>query len=92
MLVLFARSDARTYTARWTWASKKCILLGKIKDGPNVKIGSRNLNQEIVKERHDKTYHGASAGSFADAAIFPGVGVVATLWDAVREERHVFLL
>jgi hypothetical protein len=41
--------------------------------------------QEKIKARHDKTYHGAFADSFVDAAIFAGVAVLATPWDTVRE-------
>ena len=48
--------------------------------GHEVKMGSRNPSQERIKAWVEKTKHGVSAGSFAEAAIFGEIAVLATHW------------
>ena len=48
--------------------------------GRQVKIGSRKPGSEKVKTMLPKIGHGATAGSFAEAASFAEVAVLATLW------------
>jgi hypothetical protein len=48
--------------------------------GHEVKLGSRNPNQEKIKAWVEKTKHGVSAGSFAEAAAFGEIAVLATNW------------
>jgi hypothetical protein len=56
--------------------------------GHSVKIGSRNPDQEKIRQWVAKTGATASAGSFADAAAFGELLVLATAWsgtaDAIR--------
>ncbi len=48
--------------------------------GHEVKMGSRNPNQEKIKAWVEKTGHGVSAGTFAEAATFGEIAVLATNW------------
>ena len=52
--------------------------------GHEVKMGSRNPNQEKVKVWLDKTGQGVSAGTFAEAAAFAEVAVLATHWEGTE--------
>jgi len=54
---------------------------GFIELGHAVKIGSRNPKQEKITEwmtKHDKAK--VSSGTFAEAASFGGLNVIATSW------------
>ncbi len=53
---------------------------GFAKLGHQVKIGSRDPNQEKVKTWVQKTGAGVSSGSFAEAAAFGEMVVLSTLW------------
>jgi predicted dinucleotide-binding enzyme len=53
---------------------------GFVKYGHQVKMGSRNPNQDKVKAWLEKVGKGASAGTFAEASAFGEVAVLATLW------------
>ncbi len=53
---------------------------GFVKLGHSVKMGSRNPNQEKIKAWLAKTGANASAGTFAEAAAFGDLAVLATLW------------
>jgi predicted dinucleotide-binding enzyme len=53
---------------------------GLAKLGHDVKMGTRNPGQEKVKAWLDKTKHGVSAGTFAEAAAFAELAVLATNW------------
>jgi predicted dinucleotide-binding enzyme len=53
---------------------------GFVKLGHPVKMGSRNPDQEKVKAWLAKTGVNASAGTFAEAAAFGDLVVLATLW------------
>ena len=62
---------------------------GFIELGHTVKIGSRDPNQKKVTEWIDKRDKGvASSGTFAEAASFGELNVIATSWagtaDAIR--------
>lgn len=59
---------------------------GFLEIGDTIKIGSRNPNQQKVTEwiaKHDKTK--ASSGTFAEAASFGELDVVATSWAGTGE-------
>lgn len=63
---------------------------GFIELGHNVRIGSRDPNQSKISEWINK--HGrknASAGTFADTAIFGDIIVLATLWTGTPEAIHL---
>ena len=53
---------------------------GFVKYGHQVKMGSRNPNQDKVKAWLEKVGSSASAGTFAEASAFGEVAVLATLW------------
>jgi hypothetical protein len=53
---------------------------GFVKLGHSVKMGSRNPNQEKIKTWLARTGENASAGTFAEAAAFSDLAVLATLW------------
>jgi predicted dinucleotide-binding enzyme len=52
--------------------------------GHQVKVGSRNPDQEKVKAWLKKTGHGVTAGSYAEAAAFAEAAVLATRWDGTQ--------
>ena len=59
---------------------------GFIELGHNVKIGSRHPNQEKITEwmaKHDKLK--VSSGSFAEAASFGELNIIATSWAGIDE-------
>ncbi len=53
---------------------------GFIKYGYEVKMGSRDANNVKMKEWVDKSGANASGGTFADAAEFGDIIILATLW------------
>ena len=52
--------------------------------GHEVKMGSRDPNSEKVKAWVERTGRGASTGTFAEAAAFCEVAVLATLWEGTE--------
>lgn len=52
--------------------------------GHEVKIGSREPRSDKVKAVLAKIGHGATAGTFAEAASFAEVAVLATLWNGTE--------
>src|ERR1041385_155844 len=52
--------------------------------GHQVKIASRDLSQEKIQSWVKKTGANASAGTFAEAAAFGELAVLATLWDGTE--------
>jgi predicted dinucleotide-binding enzyme len=52
--------------------------------GHSVKIGSRTPTQEKLQNWAKKTGANASAGTFAEAAAFGELAVLATLWDGTE--------
>lgn len=57
---------------------------GFAKLGHQVKMGSRDANNPKAKAWASETGSGASAGSFADAAQFAEIAVLATLWSGTE--------
>lgn len=63
---------------------------GLIELGHSVRIGSRDPNQSKICEwisKHGK--ENASAGTFADTAVFGDIIVLATLWTGTPEAIHL---
>ncbi len=52
--------------------------------GHEVKIGTRDPSQQKVRDWVQKTGHGVSAGTFADAARFAEAAVLATAWEGTE--------
>ena len=52
--------------------------------GHTVKIGTRNTSKETIASWKKKHVHGASVGSFEEAASFGEIIVFATLWAATE--------
>ena len=57
---------------------------GFAKHGHQVMLGTRDPNQEKVRDWVAKTGSDASAGTFAKAAAFAEAAVIATLWEGTR--------
>jgi predicted dinucleotide-binding enzyme len=57
---------------------------GFARSGHQVKMGSRNPNQEKIRAWMDKTGKGVSAGTFAEAAAFAELAVLATSWEGTE--------
>jgi predicted dinucleotide-binding enzyme len=62
----------------------RAIGIGFSTLGHEVKIGSREPGSEKVKAMLAKIGHGVTAGSFAEAASFAEVAVLATLWSGTE--------
>ena len=58
----------------------KALAIGFVSNGHEVKIGTREPGSDKVKEMLTKVGHGATAGTFDEAAKFGEVVVLATLW------------
>ena len=58
---------------------------GFIELGHRVKIGTRDPNQEKIKEWINKSGDSASAGTFSQAAAYGQLIVVATSWNGTLE-------
>lgn len=52
--------------------------------GHQVKMGTRDPSQEKVYAWASKTAHGASVGTFAEAAAFGELAILATLWQGTE--------
>jgi len=52
--------------------------------GHKVKLGTRNPDQDKIKEWLDKSGASASAGSFNEAAAYGEICVIATAWSGTR--------
>jgi 8-hydroxy-5-deazaflavin:NADPH oxidoreductase len=52
--------------------------------GHEVRIGTRDPEQQKVRDWVQKTGHGASAGTFADAARFAELVILATAWEGTE--------
>lgn len=50
-----------------------------------VKMGSRNPDQDKVKSWISRTGHGVTAGTFAEAAAFGEIALLATAWSGTEE-------
>lgn len=57
--------------------------------GHDVKMGTRNPGQDKVKAWLEKTKHGVSAGTFAEAAAFAELAVLATNWSGTENAIHL---
>jgi 8-hydroxy-5-deazaflavin:NADPH oxidoreductase len=57
---------------------------GLVRLGHEVKIGSRSPNQEKLKTWLEKTGKGASTGTFAEAAAFAELAIIAVQWDGLE--------
>ncbi len=62
----------------------RALATGFVGVGHEVKIGSRDPKGAKVKELLGKVGRGASAGTFAEAAAFGEVVVLATLWSGTE--------
>lgn len=75
-----------------TGAVGKALAIGFTKLGNDVKIGSRDPNQEKVITMLREVGGSVSAGTFADAAMFGDIVVLATLWsgaeNAIKHADH----
>jgi len=61
-----------------------CVALGH-----EVVIGSRDPNQQKIKDWVGKVGPRASAGSFADAARHAEIAILATLWSGTENALHL---
>lgn len=57
---------------------------GFAKLGHDVKMGTRNSGQDKIKAWLDKTKNGVTAGTFAEAAAFAELAVLATNWSGTE--------
>ena len=62
----------------------RALALGFVGVGHHVKFGTREPGAPKVKELLARVGHGATAGTFADAAAFGDIVVLATLWSGTE--------